>query len=161
MIDCLQFRELIIRPSLKAINLYSVDAEELLIATMAQETLGGQYIKQLKGPALGIYQMEPSTYNDIWSQHINNNGNLTLRSEIISYCNFHLQPAADEMISNLKLSTIMARIFYSRITIALPDHTIIDDIWAYYKKHWNTEDGDAKKYDFIRNYQLYLGKEHA
>ena len=62
MIDNKQLRELIIGPSLDALQMYSKEAEEILVFTCASESLGGTYLKQVKGPALGIYQMEPATY---------------------------------------------------------------------------------------------------
>ena len=67
-----QLRELIITPALSKLQLYSKDAEELLIFTCAVESDGGTYLKQIKGPALGIYQMEPRTYNDIWQNYMRN-----------------------------------------------------------------------------------------
>jgi len=52
---------------LKNYDLYSRDAEELLMLTAACESNLGHYFKQLgNGPALGIFQVEPATYD--WMQ---------------------------------------------------------------------------------------------
>ena len=68
MIDHKQFRELIIRPSLMPLDLYSEDAEELLIGICAHESKGGTYLMQKDGgPAAGFFQMEPETYTDLWN----------------------------------------------------------------------------------------------
>jgi len=48
MLNIAQFREFIIQPSLHDLILNSPDAEELLVFTCANESLGGTYIKQLK-----------------------------------------------------------------------------------------------------------------
>ena len=69
MIDNKQLRECIIKPTLDSLQMYSQAAEELLVFTCACESLGGTYLKQVKGPALGIYQMEPATYQDIWENY--------------------------------------------------------------------------------------------
>jgi hypothetical protein len=61
MFNITQFRELLIRPVLDSLQMYSKDAEELLVFTCAAESNGGTYLHQVKGPALGIYQCEPST----------------------------------------------------------------------------------------------------
>lgn len=61
MINTNQLREYVIIPALSKLNAYSKDAEELLIFTCAVETNGGEYLKQIQGPALGIYQCEPTT----------------------------------------------------------------------------------------------------
>ena len=46
--------------------LVSQEAENLLMGTAAQESALGEYIRQLgNGPALGIFQMEPETFDDI------------------------------------------------------------------------------------------------
>lgn len=65
MLDCSQFRALIIEPVLSKLQLYSKDAEELLVFTCAAESLGGTLLHQIQGPAVGIFQMEPNTYTDI------------------------------------------------------------------------------------------------
>lgn len=52
---------------LKKYDLYSVDAVELLMLTAATESNLGYYLKQVGGgPALGIFQCEPNTYD--WAQ---------------------------------------------------------------------------------------------
>ncbi len=59
--DKTQLRELI-QVVLKEYDLYSRDAEELLMLTAATESNLGYYIKQKGGgPALGIFQCEPDT----------------------------------------------------------------------------------------------------
>ena len=67
-----QFRNLIIEPTLEAIGMNSTSAVELLLGTMATESWAGTYIKQIKnGPALGVYQMEPATHDDIVINYLN------------------------------------------------------------------------------------------
>ena len=69
MIDALQLRHEIIRPTLKHLDPvipYSMAAENLLMGTCAQESRMGQFLVQLEGgPARGIFQMEYSTEYDI------------------------------------------------------------------------------------------------
>ena len=57
-----ELRQYVIRPTLKAINLWSIAAENLLLGTAAQESQLGHYLTQVKGPALGIYQIEQSVH---------------------------------------------------------------------------------------------------
>ncbi|HQO65941.1 MAG TPA: two-component regulator propeller domain-containing protein, partial [Spirochaetales bacterium] len=59
-------RDLIIRPTLVDMGHYSPEAEALLLGIAAQEARGGRYLAQLRGPARGIYQMEPATHDDLW-----------------------------------------------------------------------------------------------
>ena len=65
-----QFRDLI-RRTLKDITLYSEDAVDLLMMTAAAESNLGEYLRQINGPALGAFQMEPGTHDDIWKNYLN------------------------------------------------------------------------------------------
>lgn len=66
--DKAQLRELITHV-LKKYDLYSVDAVELLMLTAATEGNLGYYIRQVGGgPALGIFQCEPNTYDWVQSK---------------------------------------------------------------------------------------------
>ena len=44
-------------------------AETLLLGTAKAES-GLIYLKQLKGPALGLYQNEPKTHKDTWDNYL-------------------------------------------------------------------------------------------
>lgn len=153
MLDCSQFRSLIIEPVLSKLQLYSKDAEELLVFTCAAESLGGTLLHQIKGTALGIFQMEPNTYTDIWVNYIRGRNQLATLMAIHMGCN--RIPEVDRMIYDLHFATAMARIFYLRTMDKLPDATNVDLIWDFYKKHYNTEPGKAKKEDTIKKYQAF------
>jgi len=139
------------------LKLDSPVAEELLIATAAHESLGGTYLKEDHGPALGLYQMEPVTHDDIWSKFMPNHSEVTHR--LMTTCQMSTKPLSSMLVFNLFYSTAMARIFYLRATAGLPATSDIDALWEYYKKFWNTEKGRAVKEDFIRNYFRFLNKE--
>ena len=55
-----------IREVLTYLGKHSDSAEELLMLTCAVESQLGTYLKQIKGPARGIFQMEPATERDCW-----------------------------------------------------------------------------------------------
>jgi hypothetical protein len=154
MIDIKQLRELIIKPSLDKLQMYSTDAEELLVFTCACESLGGTYLKQIKGPALGIYQMEPNTYTDIWQNYIKNQGHLV--NMLALNFNVTSMPLPERIIYDLQYATAMARLHYRRVKAPIPDHKNIDAVWEYYKKYYNTPLGKAEKEQSIKHYQKYL-----
>lgn len=60
-----QLRELI-QKTLKLTQWYSEDSTELLMLTACAESDAGRYLRQIKGPALGLFQVEPDTLNDIY-----------------------------------------------------------------------------------------------
>lgn len=154
MIYCPQLRELIIRPALEKLVLYSVEAVELLIFTCAVESKGGTFLKQIKGPALGIYQMEPATYNDIWQNYIRVKSGL--RTMMGLHFNAYTMPSEDRMIYDLEFATAMARIHYARIPMPLPMTSDIDGIWQYYKHFYNTNLGASVKDKSIQAYKDFI-----
>jgi hypothetical protein len=154
MLNSSQLRELIIKPALSDLILYSEDAEELLVFTCANESDGGSYLKQVKGPALGIYQMEPETYNDIWQNYIISKNDLYLK--LLHSFEASRMPSEDRLIYDLRFATAMTRIFYSRIKEPLPKATDIDGIWNYYKTYYNTSAGKADYNQALDKYQQLI-----
>lgn len=154
MFDCSQFRSLIVEPVLSKLKIYSKSAEELLVFTCAAESLGGRYLHQVKGPALGIYQMEPNTYTDIWSNYIRARNQLATLMAIHFGCN--KIPEVERLIYDLHFATAMTRIHYLRMPGNLPDNKDVDGMWDYYKKYYNTEKGKAKKDESIKKYHDFI-----
>ena len=157
MINREQLRLDVIKPALEAINAYSKDAEELLMFTCATESLGGFLLRQIKGPALGIFQMEPATYHDIWRNFIYLKAPLS--TMLSKNLNITTIPDEERMIYDLKFAAVMARIHYLRVKGPLPKANDVDGLWSYYKQHYNTPQGKATKQKAMQDYQKYaLGK---
>lgn len=154
MLDVDQLRQLIIKPALIDLVMFSEDAMELLVFTCAVESNGGTYIKQIKGPALGIYQMEPATYNDIWQNYLKGRNNLLLM--LLSNFEVAMMPNEDKLIYDLRFATAMARIHYARISEKLPACTDTIGLWKYYKKYYNTDQGSAQMYTSIAKYHSFI-----
>jgi hypothetical protein len=153
MLDSGQLRTLIIKPALEDLVMYSDQAAELLIFTCANESNGGTFIKQVSGPALGIYQMEPKTYNDIWQNYIMKNSSILLR--FIHGFNINQMPSEDRLIYDLRFATAMARVHYERVNAPLPALYDIDGLWNYYKTHYNTVLGKADYHEALNKYQVF------
>ena len=157
MIAIKHFRELIVRPALDQLKLYSVAAEELLVITCAQDSIGGTYLMQNdvkgfpRGPAVGIYQMEPATYLDLWRNF------LSYHTMLLDRLHPGEQAAMDvgRMVYDLKYATMIARLNYYRVKEALPQD--LEGQFRYYKKYWNTELGAATLDDVRRNYYAFTG----
>ncbi len=122
------------------------------MGTAAQES-HLEYVKQLgDGPALGLFQMEPATHQDIWANF------LEYRPAIVASIRNAIGynggvPSAQRMIWDLRYAAIMCRIHYLRVPEALPAS---DDIWAqaaYWKQHYNTELGAGTIEEFVDNYR--------
>lgn len=154
MLNITQFRELIVKSSLNDLLLYSEDAEELLVFTCAAESSGGTYLQQVNGPALGIYQLEPMTYNDIWYNFIMLEHRLA--TKFFNNFNVNRIPCESRLIYDLRFATALCRIFYLRIQEKLPPASDVNAIWDYYKKYYNTNEGQAEKEESIKKYHDFV-----
>lgn len=139
-------------------DLWSPVAEELLILTAAHESHLGLFTVQKGGPALGIYQMEPRTLADLYSNY------LVYKPEIKKAVDFWLKNRApkalplDDLRDNVPYATAVARAQYLRFKEPLPETTDFDGLFQYYKKYWNTVQGKAT-YEKVRlDYEKYVLK---
>ena len=162
MFNYQQFRQLIVAPAIKAINLYSQEDEDLLVGTCAQESRGGTYLfQQGKNPdlyaslqknilAVGPFQMEPRTHDDLWEHFILPNKKLN------ELCGTLTKMPADTMVYNLYYATTMARLFYY-FRAKEPTPKTLDLQAQYYKKYYNTANGKATVEEYIKNYHAFVG----
>lgn len=169
MINHRQLREFIIRPSLNFINLWSENDEELQIMICAQESLGGTYLKQIRGPALGIFQQEPKTYHSIWDDYLY--GSLKKRQDeeniaienripykIANFLgkNYGVVPDESLLMRDLGFASIMCRVHFIRFKEPTPHKDDLKAMFKYYKKYYNTNLGDTTEKEFLDAYQVYL-----
>lgn len=154
--DAQQLRVDIVRPALTAIGLHSAAAENLVMGTAAQES-HLKYVRQLGGgPALSLFQIEPTTYYDMWETYLDYRPELAgiIRKSI----SVDARPPASRLVWDMRLAAIMCRVRYRRVSEPLPDE---HDIWAmaaYYKKYYNTIHGKATEQEFVDNYRLVATK---
>jgi hypothetical protein len=156
MFNVAQFEEFILTPTLSLLQKYSGDAVELLIFTCAAESNGGTFIHQVKGPALGIYQMEPATHQDVWVNYIHRSSSLMSILGLNFQCNGLID--AERMVYDLSYATLMARLHYSRFPEPLPSKNDAEGMFKYYKKYFNTPLGKATKAESIKKYKSFKGK---
>lgn len=145
--------ENLITSVLKELNLHSDNAVNLLMGTAAQESHLGRYRKQLGGgPALGIFQMEPATFDDIVKNYLRYKPELAARIERVARIS---RFKAEDIENNDLLAICMARVHYLRVREAIPSDL---EGWArYWKRYYNTPLGKGTEEDFIANYKRLVG----
>ncbi len=154
MFNISQFRKEIVTPVLSELQLYSKVAEELLVFTCAVESDGGTYVHQVNGPALGIYQCEPATHNDLWRNYIINRNNYI--SILALNFGIHIIPDESKLITDLRYATAICRLHYERVKAALPaSEEDVNSLWEYYKQYYNTPAGAATKTKSIAAYKKF------
>lgn len=123
-------------------------AENLLLGTAATESHLGAYLFQVGGPALGIYQMEPDTFEDIQSNFLAYRPQLAAKVR-----SWAAQETADELVWNLAYATAVCRVHYRRDPEPLPDANDVIGMARTWKRHYNTHRGKGTEADFIAAYR--------
>lgn len=151
-IDATQLRMLVVRPALEAIGLWSRAAENLVMGTAAQES-NLRYIHQVKGPAVGLFQIEPATYRSIWVDYLPKFPELAAKLRKLAGVADDV-PDVNLMAGNLYFAAAMCRVFYRRLPVPLPLEDDVEGLAAYWKKYYNTTAGRGTTAQYIKNSSL-------
>nr|MBC8554836.1 hypothetical protein [Candidatus Brocadiales bacterium] len=106
----------LIKKTLKKLGLYSEEASQLIFRTGMAESKY-KHLRQINGPALGFFQIEPDTARDIWENYVayrplikTHLWSLGFEESNLEYC----------MMSNIGLQIAFCRLHYRRIPTKLP-----------------------------------------
>lgn|SRR5487761_411035 len=151
-IDPGDFRQFAIKPALAMLGvIFAGDAaEELLLGTALQESGCGRRLKQIGGPALGAFQIEPDTHNDVWKNLIGARAGLA--SAVMSLRIPGLGPL-DQLPANHLYGCAIARLIYYRAPARLPIAGDLAGQGAFYKTYYNTAAGAASVGTYIANWR--------
>lgn len=149
MLDLKQFEDMVVGPALAEIGLDGAAARAIVLGTALQES-GLRYLRQIgPGPALGPFQMEPATHDDIWSNF------LAYREPLADAVKGMRVPGrgAGQMAWNLLYAAAMCRVHYYRVPARLPDPADADAMGAYWKNYYNTGLGSGTAAEFTAKYR--------
>ncbi len=152
MLDPEQFRQRVIRPVVRRLGLWSPAAERLLLGTALTES-GLRYLHQVRGPARGLYQVEPATLRDLYVNWLPRHPKLAA-----SLGRFAAPQGAleDQLIWNLGYATAITRLIYYRRPEPLPRADDLAALAEYWKTHFNTAAGKGTPADFTARAGPYL-----
>lgn len=122
----------------------------LIVGTICQESACGEYLKQIKGPACGICQIEPNTAKDIINNYILKRANLFTSYSRLYNKNLTLE---QNLCYNLMFSIFMCRVFYLRFVEEIPQD--LEGQARYWKKYYNTSKGKGTIEQYITNYRRF------
>jgi len=159
---------------------YTPAAEELVLLTIATESHGGKYVRQTKGPARGIVQIEPATESGLWewiekTQPKELKQKMTLLHGNIQIFNRDGKVRTiDPNKYNLAYQIAICRMYYRRVAEPLPevkmeqwqspntndllyrpDKESLMRLALYWKKHYNTYMGKGVPEEAVQNYFRY------
>ncbi len=136
--DPVEFHDFVIVPALDQMGLNQPGASFLLLGTALVESDLRYLRQQSDGPALGVFQMEPDTHDDLWLWLLEYTRDREL-APAISRLAAQWPPGAMQMVGNLTYATVMARCLYRRRPEPLPfPSNDLPALALYWKKHYNT-----------------------
>jgi hypothetical protein len=158
-----QLKEYIDRVLSNEISKYhSREAVYQILFTAAAESDCGKYIRQVKGPAMGIFQIEPNSEKLVWKWAIKESEDFF---EALVNSSTGSIFSEDDLVGNIKYQIILARAYYYSWPNALPiisdpiDKESIKRMAEYWKKYWNTEEGKGTVKGAIKKYKKFVGKK--
>ena len=155
MINPEHLRKHVIRPVLELIGgRADKSVEDLLLGTAAQESQLGYYLKQIDGPALGIYQIESETHKSVWDNYLAYRPDLASKIRSLASQKWFLEDPDRELVFNLAYATAIARLVYLPVPKAIPNTTRGQA--EYWKKHYNTHKGRGSVDEYLMNYYRYV-----
>lgn len=154
MIPPKQFHDLVIAPTLARMakadpRLDSLAARRLLLGTAVEESRLAA-IKQIRGPALSFFQIEPATHADIrrWAYQ---RGLDPLLDDFTA----GWAAAEDQLPGNACYACAIARLVYFRVKEALPAAGDLAGLGRYWKQYYNTALGKGSALKWERGYRRY------
>lgn len=156
--DSTQLRDLIIRVT-TAQELCSKVSTNLILGTCAVESNLGTYLRQIGGgPALGVFQIEPTTEQDIWNNYLFY-GRTARRKAIYKISGVRSYNNNGAMEWNIAYGICMCRLHYRRIAEPFPTANDIEGLGRYWKNHYNTLQGNGSAAQFVGAYERFVGQE--
>lgn len=155
----------VIRPTLEYLEenagiAHTEEAEILLLMTAAHESKMGSYLKQVNGPALGIFQMEPATHDSLWKNYLKFR---TDKYDALTGLTHNGKALTDQLEDNLMYATAMARMKYLPVKQSIPKRVDYDTemehlqaIAQYAKDHYNTSEGKATPEKYLQDYLEFV-----
>ena len=159
MINAPQMRE-VITDTLNALGSKYADPKAIdLIYNTGLVESKYVYIKQIKGPARGFFQIEPFTAIDICNNYLQYRESLMKQVALVSKLDwkYFITPEEkdwqDILTSNLHAQICMVRMHYRRVPKPLP--RTLEDQSGYWKNFYNTHKGKGTPEHFMEIVSKY------
>lgn len=139
----------VVRPALQMAGIWSEAREQIVLGTGAVES-AYKYSKQLgNGPALGWFQCEPATHEDMWARFVFMRGEL--RDRLRRLCEGLERPGA--LVAFPQYAAAICGVHYLRAKGALPAAGDAQAMAAYHKSRYNTALGKTDPGEAVVHFQ--------
>lgn len=157
--DVRQFNREIIQPTLSVLDMDSLAAERLMLGTAVHESNGLRYVRQLNGPALSFFQIEPATARDIINRYLQAPTRRKLLDRFRT--SFEFEPRyhsiENRLICDMRFACAVARIKYWMSPEPLPPADNLDAMAVYWGKWYQTQSDPSKITMWKNNYLRFVG----
>lgn len=148
--------------SLHGLSFDKVGYKKLLVETMAYESERGTFIKQKGGPALGVYQIEPSTHRYVVKDWLERKGeDREILKKALKRWTLKGVKNSYNITKNIHYQTLVAFLVYYHRVGGFPALTTLKDRATLYKKHYNTYKGKGTVRGYIEKAHEYKVCEEA
>lgn len=135
---------------------FEIGAPQLLLGVALHESGGLKYRRQQGGgPALGFFQMERATHDDIWANFLRYKQSLAAQVRGLSLSDG--TPPAESLVWNDNYAAAMCRVHFHRYKSVIPELGEISKQAALWKKVYNTIDGKGTVEKYMRDWRAHDG----
>ncbi|WP_281855894.1 hypothetical protein [Litoreibacter halocynthiae] len=152
------FVTLVIEPTVSHLSKipFQIAAPQLMLGIALHESGGLKHRRQIGGgPALGLFQMETRTHNDIWNNFLRYRTDLA--DQVRALRALDGSPRASEMISDDIYAAAMCRVHIYRYSPNLPGRGEIKAQAKIWKQHYNTVLGAGTIDKYVADWNTYGG----
>ena len=135
----------IINYSLDTLGMNSEDAADLVFKTGMAES-GYRNLRQIGGPALGFFQVEPATIIDTMDNYVKYRTSIKTKLWALGWDEGHME---QRVVSNIALQVAFCRLKYRRDSKPLPKADDVVGQAKYWKRVYNSEHGKGTIEHFL------------
>lgn len=152
--DSIQFRDMVIIPALQEMDTHlpganSEAAVMLLLGTALVES-DLKWIKQHKGPALGVFQIEPATADDIMKRYIAGKPRFVNMFDEMFGGKWRSK-YKELIVTDLRFAVVVCRLRYWMETTTLPQD--LEGLAQYWDHNYNANKRKGTTAQFIAKYK--------
>ncbi len=149
-----ELKDLVIKPTLESLGVWSESAESLILATAAQESNGGYHLSP-DDEHLGIFQITPETHQRVWDHYLVHDPDLASKVRGFASQREFLQHPHLELITNLSYATAIAWLIYQESNIELPDAANLEEMANIWQQCFHPNQARSLE-QFISNANSYV-----
>lgn len=166
-----QFNDTVLKPTLRRLPYPYAEgthcggpvAEPLVLATIVHESEGLEFLHQVKGPALGVANIQQNAWDDMHNravQRVNaDRGRWRDFWRVLQSYTSERPAGREQLVGNLYLNVAYCRLMYLLATEPLPKFVGARTLARYWHAHFNKgpEDRRVEKInDFVDDFERFI-----